>query len=111
MTFRKHNNAVAQVMEESARVNPVTPNDAVERQLTTTTRHVVCFLAFLIIPTAFILALTQVLRLKVIVFVTSFYFSITNLCSGLNPVLYYRGNAQINDGITKLVKCQWLQDA
>ena len=64
VTLRKHNNAVAQVMEESARVNPATANNAVERQLTATTRHVVSLLALLIIPTAFSVGLSQILQVN-----------------------------------------------
>ena len=106
MTLRKHNNAVAQVMEESARVNPVTANNAMERQLTAITRHVVCLLALLIIPMSFLVGLSKILGLEVSLFVEPLFYPIATLCSGINPVLYYRGNAQIKDGITKLVKCQ-----
>ena len=106
VTLRKHNNAVAQVMEESARVNPVTPNNAIERQLTATTRHVVCLLVLLIIPMGSLVGLSLVLGLEASEFAKHFFIPITTLCSGINPVLYYRGNAQIKDGITKLVKCQ-----
>ena len=106
VTLRKHNNAVAQVMEESARVNPATANNAVERQLTATTRHVVSLLALLIIPTAFSVGLSQILQVKAKMFVGPLFFPFATLCSGINPVLYYRGNSQIKDGITKLVKCQ-----
>ncbi|XP_078367165.1 cannabinoid receptor 2-like [Oculina patagonica] len=106
VTLRKHNNAVAQVMEESARVNPATANNAIERQLTATTRHVVSLLALLIIPIAFLVGLSQILRVAINIFGEPLFFPIATLCSGINPVLYYRGNAQIRDGIAKLVKCQ-----
>ncbi|XP_078355878.1 cannabinoid receptor 2-like [Oculina patagonica] len=106
VTLRKHNNAVAQVMEETARVNPVTANNAIERQLAATTRHVVCLLVLLIIPTAFLVGLSQILRVKIYSFVRPLFYPTTTLCSGINPVLYYRGNVQIKDGITELVKWQ-----
>ena len=105
VTLRKHNNAVAQVMEESARVNPVTVNNAIERQLTAITRHVVCLLALFTIPMASLVGLSLILGLKVNEFVKPFFIPITTLCSGINPVLYYRGNAQIKEGIAKLVNC------
>ncbi|XP_078355880.1 cannabinoid receptor 2-like [Oculina patagonica] len=106
VTLRKHNNAVAQVMEESARVNPATANNAIERQLAATTRHVVCLLVLLIIPLTFLIGLSQILGTKINLFVRPLFYPTTTLCSGINPVLYYRGNAQIRDGITKLVKWQ-----
>ncbi len=97
---------MAQGIEESARVNPATANNAIERQLTATTRHVLSLLALLIIPIAFLVGLSQILRLGINIFGEPLFFPIATLCSCINPVLYYRGNAQIRDGITKLVKCQ-----
>ncbi|XP_078367456.1 cannabinoid receptor 2-like [Oculina patagonica] len=93
VTLRKHNNAVAQVMEESARVNPATANNAIERQLAATTRHVVCLLVLLIIPLAFAMGLSMILGMKLSLFVRPMFYVFATLCSGINPVLYYRGNA------------------
>ena len=106
VALRKHNNAVAQAMEESARVNAVTRNNTAERQLAVTTRHVVSFLALTILPVGFLVGLSQILSWNFNIFVEPLFFPIATLCSGINAVLYYRGNAQIRDGIIKLMKCQ-----
>jgi len=106
VVLRKHNNAVVQAMEESARVNAVTRNNTVERQLAVTTRHVVSFLALIIVPTGFEAALSQIFSWNFHIFVEPLFFPITTLCSGVNAVLYYKGNSQIRDGIIKLLKCQ-----
>ena len=106
VALRKHNNAVAQAMEESARVNAVTRHNIVERQLAVTTRHVVSFLALIIVPVGFLVGLSQILSWNFHIFVEPLFFPIATLCSCVNAVLYYRGNSQIRDGIIKLVKCQ-----
>lgn len=106
VALRKHNNAVAHAMEESARVNAVTRHNTVERQLAVTTRHVVSFLALIILPMGFLVGLSQILSWNFHIFVEPLFFPIATLCSGINAVLYYRGNSQIRDGIIKLVKCQ-----
>ena len=106
VALRKHNNAVEQAMEESARVNAVTRNNTVERQLAVTTRHVICFLALIILPVGILVGLSHILSLDFNVFVEPLFFPLTTLCSGINAVLYYRGNSQIRDGIMKFVKCQ-----
>ena len=106
VALRKHNNAVAQAMEESTRGNAVVRNNTVERQLAVTTRHVVCFLALIILPMGFLVGLSHILSWNFQIFVEPLFFPIATLCSGINAVLYYRGNSQIRDGIIKLVKCQ-----
>ena len=106
VALRKHNNAVAQAMEESARVNAVTRNNTTERQLAVTTRHVVSFLALIILPVGLLVGVSQILRWNFNMFIEPLFFPIATLCSGINSVLYYRGNSQIKDGIIKLVKCQ-----
>lgn len=106
VALRKHNNAVAQAMEGSARVNAVTRNNITERQLAVTTRHVVSFLALIILPVGLLVGVSQILRWNFHIFVEPLFFPIATLCSGINSVLYYRGNSQIKDGIIKLVKCQ-----
>ena len=106
VALRKHKNAVAQAMEESARVNAVTRNNTAERQLAVTTRHVVCFLALTILPVGFLVAFSQILSWNFHIFVEPLFFPVATLCSSINAVLYYRGNSQIREGIIKLVKCQ-----
>ena len=106
VVLRKHNNAVVQAMEESARVNAVTRNNTVERQLAVTTRHVISFLALIIVPVGFLVGLSQILSWNFHIFFEPLFFPIATLCSGVNAVLYYRGNSQIKDGIIKLLKCQ-----
>ena len=105
VALRKHNNSVAQTMEESARVNPVSASNAAERQLAVTTRHVVSLLGICLIPIAFLVGLSNLIQLKVNIFTEPLYFPVATLCSGINPVLYYKGNLHIREGITKIVKC------
>ena len=107
--LRKHNNAVAQKMEESSRVNPNLASQEIERQLAATTRHVVSLLGLCIIPIAILVGLSNVLQREFVLFVEPFYFPVASLCSSMNPVLYYKGNSVIREGIKKLVNCHSLK--
>ena len=98
----KHNNNVAQMNANSA--NAV--NAAIERKLTITTTYVVGLLALVLIPCAVLIAVSKLFRVPSTIFIEPVYFPLATLCSGINPVLYYRGNAQIRDCIMKLLKCQ-----
>ena len=105
LALRKHNNGVAQAMEVSARVNAVARNNAVERQLAVTCRHVVSFLALVIVPIGLLVGLSQILSWNFHIFVEPLFFPIATLCSGINAVLYYRGNSQIRDGLSNVSEC------
>lgn len=103
--LRKHNSAVANVNERGARANNLA-STRVERQLTVITRHVVSLLGLIIIPVASSVALSHILGMEVNPFAEPLYFLSATLCSSINPLLYYRGIAQIREGIGKLAKCQ-----
>ena len=107
--LRKHNNAVAQKMEESSRVNPNLASQEIERQLAATTHHVVSLLGLCIIPIAILVGLSNVLQMGFILFVEPLYFPVASLCSSINPVLYYKGNSVIREGIKKPVNCHSLK--
>ena len=102
--LRCHNNAVANIIEDSARAN--NPAIATERKLAVITRHVVGLLGLLIIPVSLSVVLSHITGIEFSPFAEPLYFPLATLCSGVNPVLYYKGNSQIRQEITKLVKCQ-----
>lgn len=106
VVLRKNNKVTAQAMEGSARVNAIARNNTVEHQLAVTTRHVVSFLALIILPVGFLVGLSPILPWNYSIFLEPLFFPIATLCSSINAVLYYRGNVQIRDGIIKLIKCQ-----
>ncbi|XP_068679813.1 cannabinoid receptor 1-like [Montipora foliosa] len=103
VVLRRHNNAVANMNEGSAQV----PNliSAIERQLVVVTRHVVALLGISIIPVSVLVVLSAITDIQLSGLAEPIYFPIATLCSGINPVLYYRGNDQIRQEITKIVKC------
>lgn len=68
-SLRKHNDSVAQKMEESARVNPNLAFQAIERQLAATTRHVVSLLGLCIIPIAILVGVLSLIQLEFVLFV------------------------------------------
>ena len=104
VVLRRHNNSIANAIQGGAQVN--SPGIAVERQLAVVARHVVALLGLLIIPISLTVALSYFLQMKLNPFTEPLYFPLATLLSGINPVLYYRGNVQIREGIAKLVKCQ-----
>ena len=103
VVLRRHNNAVANMNEGSAQV----PNliSAIERQLVVVTRHVVALLGISIIPVSVLVVLSAITDIQLSGLAEPLYFPIATLCSGINPVLYYRGNDHIRQEITKIVKC------
>ena len=104
--LRRHNNGVANMNEGGAQgPNPRQVN-AIERQLAVVTRHVVALLGLMIVPISLSVVLSQIIGIQLSYFAEPLYYTIASLCSGINPVLYYRGNAQIREGVAKLVKCQ-----
>ena len=103
MGLRKHNNGVANLAEGSAQRN--NRGNALERKLAILTRHVVGLLGIILIPVCILVVVSNILRTNLSPFAEPLYFTLATLCSGINPVLYYRGNSQIRQGITSLVKC------
>ena len=104
LVLRKHNNGVANMVEGGAQGNG--HGNAMERKLTILTRHVVVLLGIIIIPVGLLVVVSSILRMDLSPFAEPLYFALATLCSGINPVLYYRGNSQMRQGITSLVKCQ-----
>ena len=110
MTLRflhRHNNAVAEMQEGGSQAHPLnTPNAAIERALTKTTTFVVGVLALIFIPAFCVLVASLITKKRLIQLVFPILHPLVTLCSGINPVLYYRGNKKVKEGISKLVKCQ-----
>ena len=104
--LRRHNNGVANMNEGGAQVPNPRQVNAIERQLAVVTRHVVALLGLMIVPISLSVVLSQIIGIQLSYFAEPLYYTIASLCSGINPVLYYRGNAQIREGVAKLVKCQ-----
>lgn len=104
VALRRHNHAVANINEAGAQVQ--NPLSAIERQLTVVTRHVVALLGIVILPVSLAVALSGILGINVSILVEPLFFPVATLWSGINPLLYYRGNDQIKQEITKLFKCR-----
>lgn len=104
--LRRHNNGVANMNEGGAQVPNPRQVNAMERQLAVVTRHVVALLGLMIVPISLSVVLSQIIGIQLSYFAEPLYYTIASLCSGINPVLYYRGNAQIREGVAKLVICQ-----
>ena len=105
--LRRHNNNVAEMMEEGDQGNPVPSAIAAhERQLTKTLAYVVGLLILVFIPTAAALAASIITNKPLTHLMDPIVFPLVTLCSGINPILYYRGNEKVKQGILKLVKCQ-----
>ena len=101
-----HNSTVAEMLAEGNQANPVnTPNAAIERALTKTTTYVVGALALIFIPAFCVMVASFITKKPLIKFVNPILHPLVTLCSGINPVLYYRGNKKVKEGISKLVKC------
>ena len=110
MAFRylhRHNNDVAEMMEEGNQANPVnSANAAIERALTKTTTYVVCVLALVFIPLVAFMIATFITKMPLVQLANPIVFPLVTLYSGINPALYYRGNQKVKEGISKLLKCQ-----
>ena len=106
--LRRHNRAVADMMEEGNAANPTanTANAAIERRLSKIATNVVGVLALIFVPVAFINILTVVTKTKYIELLGPVLSPLTILWSSINPVLYYRGNEKVKQVIVRLVKCQ-----
>lgn len=103
--LHRHNNAVANMNEGGGQAQNATFVNATERHLAVVTLHVVGLLGLVIIPIGLSVVLSSILEIKLTTFTEPLYFPLATLLSGINPILYYRGNPQIRDGIAKLVKC------
>ena len=107
--LHRHNDTVAEMMAEGNEPKPTnTANVAIERQLAKTTSYVVGVLALVFIPMAFGIVITVITKKPYVQLINPGLFPLRTLCSGINPILYYRGNEQVKQGISKLVKCQQL---
>ena len=105
--LRRHSNNVAEMMEEGGQANPVrTANAAIERSLTKALTYVVGLLVLVFIPTVATLLASVITNTPFTNLMDPIVFPLVTLCSGINPILYYRGNEKVKQGILKLVKCQ-----
>ena len=104
--LRRHNIEVANMNEEGAQVPNPRQVNPMERRLAVVTRHVVALLGLVIVPISLSVVLSRITGINLTLFAEPLYFAIATLCSGINPVLYYRGNEQIREGVAKLIKCQ-----
>ena len=105
--LRHHNNNVAEVMAEGNQANlGDSANARVERQLAKTATYVVGMLALVVVPISCVIMITVITKKAYIRLMFSVVFFLLTLCSCINPVLYYRGNEKVKQGISKLLKCQ-----
>jgi len=105
--LRHHNNNVAEVMAEGNQASSVeSANARIERQLAKTATYVVGMLALVVVPVSCAIVITFITKKAYIRLMNSVVFFLLTLCSCVNPVLYYRGNEKVKQGITKLLKCQ-----
>ena len=99
---------VADKMEEGNAANPAanTANAAIERRLSKITTNVVGILALIFASVAFVNIFTIVTKTKYIQLLGPVLSPLPILWSSINPVLYYRGNENVKQGIVRPVKCQ-----
>ena len=100
MTFRRlhhHNNTVAERMAEGNHPNPpiTSTGAAIERQLTRATIYVAGLLALVFVPTAFDIVITAITNKPYIKLINPVLVPLFTSCSGINPILYYRGNPKV----------------
>ncbi|CAH3021504.1 unnamed protein product [Porites evermanni] len=106
--FRRHNNAVAQIMEDGDnQANSVSDqNAAAERELTKTTTYVVSLLGLVFIPMISFITVSVIVQKQVARFLDPFIIPLFTINSAVNPILYYRGNKKVREAITSLIKCK-----
>ena len=108
--LRRHNRDLAGMMEESNEANPVdTVNAAIERRLSKITTYVVGVLALIFIPFGVTNFITVVSKTNYTELLRPVLTPLFILWSIINPVLYYRGNENVKQGVlglVKLVKCK-----
>ena len=107
-SFRRHNNAVAQMMEAGGnQANSVSDQNAVaERELTKTTTYVVGILGLFFIPMACAIVTGIIVQKRIARFLQPFIIPLFTINSGINPLLYYRGNKRVRQAVFNLIKCQ-----
>ena len=104
--LRRHNNNVAEVTAEGNQANPVdSANARIERQLTKTATYVVGVIALVVVPVSCVTVISNITKKPYYYLANSVVFPLLTLCSSINPVLYYRGNENVKQGICKLLKC------
>ena len=106
--FRRHNNAVAQMMEDGGnQANSVSDqNAAAERELTKTTTYVVSLLGLVFIPMISFITVGVIVQKQFARFLDPFIIPLFTINSAVNPILYYRGNKNVREAITSLIKCK-----
>ena len=106
--FRRHNNAVTQMMEDGGnQPNSVSDqNAAAERELTKTTTYVVSLVGLVFIPMISFITVGVIMQKQVARFLDPFIIPLFTINSAVNPILYYRGNKKVREAITSLIKCK-----
>lgn len=103
--LRRHNNNIAGMIQQGNQANPANSvNAVIERKLTKTAIYVVGILSLVFIPAAFAIMITIITKKRVLSLVVPLFTPLMTLCSGINPVLYYRGNERVKRGIAKFLK-------
>ena len=107
-SFRRHNNAVAQMMGDGGnQANTVSDqNAAAERELTKTTTYVVGILGLFFIPMACAIVTCIIVQNQVARFLHPFIIPLLTINSGINPFLFYRKNKRVRQALFNLIKCQ-----
>ena len=80
-------------------------NLVAERQLTKTTTYVVGVLGLFFIPMAFSIITGIIVQKQVGKLLNPFIIPLFTLNSGINPLLFYKGNKRVRQAISNLVKC------
>ena len=79
-----------------------------ERELTKTTTYVVGILGLFFIPMACNCAIVTgiIVQEQVARFLQPFIIPLFTINSGINRLLYYRGNKRVREAVFNLIKCQ-----
>ena len=103
--LRRHNKTVADIMDEGHQTQHAanTVNAATERRLSKITTYVVGGLALTVVVIFLLMLVTKTKLFKLFGPLLTPLFM---LWSSVNPVLYYRGNEKVKQGIFRLLKCQ-----
>ena len=106
--LRRHNKTVADIMDQGHQIRNAanTVNAATERRLSKITTYVVGGLALVFIPVVVLFLLMLVTKTKLLKLFGPLLTPLFMLWSSVNPVLYYRGNEKVKQGIFRLLKCQ-----
>lgn len=106
--LRRHNKTVADIMDEGHQTRHAanTVNAATERRLSKITTYVMGGLALNFLPVVVLFLLMLVTKTKLFKLFGPLLTPLFMLWSSVNPVLYYRGNEKVKQGIFRLLKCQ-----